>query len=70
MQTFSTWPASSNQNADDLSDGGFFYTGNVFYKQEPVYYKNKYFLEEPSNMKLFLLQEYKTTSSVSIAVLL
>jgi len=57
MQSFSTWPASSNQNADDLREGGFFYTGNVFYKQKPVNYKNKYFLEEPNNMKLFLLQE-------------
>jgi len=53
----STWSALSNQNADDLSEGGFFYTGNVFYKQKPLYYRNKYFLEEPANMKLFLLQE-------------
>jgi len=57
MQPFSTLPALSNQNAYDLSEGGFFYTGNVFYKQNPVYYKNKHFLEEPASMEMFLLQE-------------
>jgi len=57
MQSFSAWLASSNQNAEHLSEGGFFYTGNVFYKQKPVYYRNKYFLEEPANIILFLLQE-------------
>jgi len=56
MQSFSTWPASSNQNADDLIEFGFFYTGNVFYKEKPVYYNNVY-LKEPTNIKLFLLQE-------------
>jgi len=61
MKSFSTWPALSNQNADDISEGGFFYTGMVLYKQKPVYYKNKYILEEPTNIKLFLLQEKKTT---------
>ena len=30
MQSFSTWPASSNQNVNDLSKDGFLYTGNVF----------------------------------------
>jgi hypothetical protein len=59
-----------NQKPDDLSAGGFFYTGEVLYKQPPVYYENKYFLEEPTNIKLFLLQEKTTTQSVSIAVLL
>jgi len=52
MQYISTWPASSNQNADDLSEGGFFYRGNVFYNQKPVCYRNKYFLKEPSNIKI------------------
>jgi len=37
LQSFSPWPPSSDQNAGDLSEGGFFYTGNVFYKQKPVY---------------------------------
>ena len=27
----SAWPASSNQNADDMSDAGFFHTGVVLY---------------------------------------
>ena len=57
MQSFSTRPALSSQNADDLSEDGFFYTGKVLYKQIPVYYKNKYFLEEPTNIKLFMLHE-------------
>jgi len=35
MQSFSTWPASYNQNADDLSKGVFFVTDNVFYIQKP-----------------------------------
>jgi len=40
MQSFSAWPALPNQNTDDLSEDGFLYTGNVFYKQKRVYYKN------------------------------
>jgi len=43
MQSFSTWPVSPNQNADDLSEGGFFYRGNVFYKHKPFYYKKNIF---------------------------
>ena len=38
---FFTWPALSNQNADDLSADGFFYTSEVIYEQQTVYYKNK-----------------------------
>jgi len=34
---FSTCPALSNQNPDDLSAGGFFYTDVVLYEQKPVY---------------------------------
>jgi len=30
---FFTWPALFNQNADDLSAGGFFYTVEVLYKK-------------------------------------
>jgi hypothetical protein len=41
MQYFSIWPASPNQDAYDLSDAGFFYTGAVLYKQKPPYYKKK-----------------------------
>ena len=59
MQSFSTWPASSNQNADDLSESGFFYTSNVFYKQKPVYYRNKYFLKEPANIKIVFVTGIK-----------
>jgi hypothetical protein len=70
MQSFSAWPASSNQDAHDLSDAGFFYTGEVLYKQKPPYYRNTYFIEKPANKKLFLLQQKKSTQSVSIAVLL
>ena len=57
MQSFSTWPSLPNQNAYDLSEGGLFYTGKVLYKQKPVYYRNKSIVEEPANIKLFLLQE-------------
>jgi len=32
MQSFSTWPASSNQSVDDLSKVDSFYTGIVFYR--------------------------------------
>ena len=53
MQSFTAWPASSNQDAYDLSDAGFFYTGAVLYKQKPVYYKKKYFLENPANKNCF-----------------
>jgi hypothetical protein len=49
--SLSTWPASSNQDAHDLSDAGFFHTSAVLYKQITVYYKNKYFLENPTNKK-------------------
>jgi len=59
MQSFSTWPASSNQNADDLSEVGFFYTGNVFHKQKPVCYINKYFLKEPANIKIVFVSGIK-----------
>jgi len=59
MQSFTTWPASSNRNADDLNEGGFFYTGNVFYKQKTVYYRIKYFLKEPANIKIVFVTEIK-----------
>ena len=66
---FSAWPASSNQDAHGLSDAGIFYTGVVLYKQKPYYYKKKYFLENPANKKIVLLQEKRTTQTVSFAVL-
>ena len=53
MQSFSAWPASSNQDAHDLSDAGFFYTGEVLYKQKPPYYRNTYFVEKPANKNCF-----------------
>jgi hypothetical protein len=59
MQSFSAWLASSNRNAYDLSDAGFFCTGAVLYKQKLVYYKKKYFLENPAK-NIVLLQEKKT----------
>jgi hypothetical protein len=40
MQSFSTWPASSNQDAHDLSDAGFIYTGLVVNKQNLYMKKN------------------------------
>jgi len=58
---FFTWPALFNQNADDLSAGGFFYTDEVLYFKKPVYYNNKYFLEEPNNIKLLLLRKKDNT---------
>jgi hypothetical protein len=57
MQSFSKCPASSYQDAHDVSDVGFFYTGAVLYKQEPVYYKKKYFLENPANKNCFVTGE-------------
>ena len=57
MQSFSTRPASFNQDAHVLSDAEFFYTGAVLYKQENVYYKKKYFLENPANKKSFVAEE-------------
>jgi len=53
MQSFYAWPTSSNQDAYDLSDAGFLITDVVLYKQKPVNYKKKYFLENPANKKLF-----------------
>jgi len=60
MQSFCTWPTSSNQDAHDLSDTAFFYTGVVLYKQIPVYYKKKCFLENPANTKLFCYRKNHT----------
>jgi len=57
MQSFSTWPASSNQNVDDLIKGGFFYTGGVFYKTKTYLLQNLIFLEEATSIKLLSLQE-------------
>jgi len=57
MQSFSAWAASSNQDAYDLSDAGFFYTDAVLYKQKLDYYKNKYFLENPAIKNCFVTGE-------------
>jgi hypothetical protein len=56
MQSFSIWPTSSNKDAYDLSDAGFFYTGAVLYKQKPPYYKKK-----PPLIKKCVVKEKKTT---------
>jgi len=42
---FSTWPALSNEISDDVIQGGFFHTCNVFYKQKPFYYKTNILLK-------------------------
>jgi len=60
MQSFSTSPASSKQDEHDLSDVGFFYTGAVFYKQKPLYYKKKCFLENSANTNYFFIGEKHT----------
>jgi hypothetical protein len=70
MQSFSTWPASSNQNAHDLSDDGFFYTGAVLYKQKPPYCRNKYFLETPLIKKCLVTGEKDHTLSFHCVVAL
>jgi hypothetical protein len=71
LQSFSTRPVSSIQDAHDLSDAGYFYTGAVIYKQEPcLLQKIKHFLVNSANTNLFLVQEKKTKQSVSISVLL
>jgi len=64
-----TWPALSNENANDLSAGGFFYTGDVLYKQKPLYYKLNTFSKRPLIKNAFV-RGYKTTQSMSIALLL
>ena len=32
LESFLNWPVLSNQSADNLSAGGFFYTGELLYK--------------------------------------
>jgi len=51
--SFSTWDTFCNQNADDLSENVYFYTGKLLHKQKSVYYNNNYFLEEPTHTKFF-----------------
>jgi hypothetical protein len=47
MLSFLSWTALSNQNADDLSAGGFFYTGELIYKFIICLLQNQTFSLEP-----------------------
>jgi len=55
MLSFSTWPALSNQNADYLSEGGFFYTGTVICKQKNMFVKKQIFSRRPYYYKIIFV---------------
>jgi len=68
IKSLATWPATSKQKAENLSNAGFFYTSKKHFINKSLFITTKYIFAKPPNVQMdSVLQEKRAIQVVFTA---